>query len=83
MGGRHGAMAELLNGAAWLLGVCWWHHEVVTNPVGEVLIRVKAMGWVLIEGQDAAAEPVLTRHAPGRVWLDNQGGWHLIEEGAA
>lgn len=83
MGGRHGEMADRLNGAAWLLAVCWVHHEIVTNPVGDLLTTVKEMGWVLIEGQDATAVPVWTRHSGEPVWLDNAGGWHQYEEGAA
>lgn len=80
MGGRHGEMHDLINGAAWLLAACFEHHERVTNPVGEVLAEAKANGWVLIEGQDATTVPVLTRHAAGRVLLDNLGGWHQPKE---
>lgn len=76
-GGRHGAARERINQAGWLLGACRHHHERVTNPVGEVRAEVEAMGWLLREHQDALATPVLTRHRPELVVLDNAGGWRL------
>lgn len=82
-GGRRGEMRERLNSAAWLLGVCTVHHEIVTNPVGEVRETVERMGWVLREGQDATAVEVATRHHPEPVWLDNSGDWHIYEEASA
>jgi hypothetical protein len=82
-GGRHGEMRERLNSAAWLLGVCAVHHEIVTNPVGELRKTVERMGWVLREGQDATAVEVATRHHAEPVFLDNAGQWHTYEEWSA
>jgi len=73
-------MRERLNGAAWLLAVCFFHHEIVTNPVGEVLEKVQRMGWVLLNGQDARHEHVFTRHSRYFVLLDDKGGWAADEE---
>lgn len=74
-GGRYRAMRLRLNGAAWLLGVCPTHHRGVTSATGAELRLARAWGWVLIEGQDAAAVAVLTRHADRPVLLDDGGGW--------
>lgn len=74
-GGRHGVMAARLNGAAWLLAVCRVHHRLVTSACGIALVRARSMGWVLMEHQDAAATPVLTRHHRRAVLLDDAGGW--------
>ncbi|MFG1872199.1 hypothetical protein [Micromonospora arborensis] len=74
-GGRHGAARERINQAGWLLGACRHHHNRVTNPVGETRTEVERMGWLLREHQDALTTPVLTRHRPGPVLLDNRGGW--------
>lgn len=64
-GGRHGEMRDRLNGAAWLLGCCRPHHNMVTSPFGGILVKARAMGWLLREGQDAPLVPVLT----GRGWV--------------
>lgn len=81
-GGRFGEMRDRLNGAAWLLDACRHHHQLVTNPVGDDRILALHMGWVLEEftnGQptDALLVPVLTRHHPSPVLLDNRGDWAL------
>lgn len=70
-GGRHGARREQLNQPAWLLYACRAHHEHVTSAHGLRLVDVRAMGWVLTEGQDATEEAVHTSH--GWVLLDNDG----------
>lgn len=77
IGGRHGEMRERLNGAAWLLGCCRPHHNMVTSPFGGVLVKARAMGWLLREGQDALVVPVLT----GRGWvlLTDDGGAAPVE----
>lgn len=82
-GGRHGEMRERLNGAAWLLGACRPHHDMVTNPVGDVRQLAEDWGWLLREGQDAAQSPVMTCHSVEPVWLDNAGRWHPYEDGVA
>ena len=82
-GGRHGDAHERVNGVAWLLHACHLHHAYVTSPSGERLDIAKAMGWLLLEYQDALRVPVLTCHAGEPVWLDADGGWHLYEDGAA
>jgi hypothetical protein len=82
-GGRHGVMRTLLNGVAWLLHACRPHHRRVTSPTGEVRDQVERMGWVLREHQDAVRVPVLTRHDPEPVWLDDAGSWHRYEGAAA
>lgn len=74
-GGRHGETRRRINQPGWLLHVCRSHHMVVTNPVGEVRVTVVAMGWVLLEGEDARVVPVQTRHHPGPVLLDDAGDW--------
>lgn len=66
-------MKARVNGAAWLLGVCRPHHRMVTNPVGGVLERLKQIGWVLVEGQDARLVPVSTWY--GVVLLNDEGGF--------
>ncbi len=80
VGGRHGEMAELVNGAAWLLKVCRFHHGRVTSAFGEVLEQAKRWGWVLVEGQNALRVPVLTRHDEQPVWLLPDGKWLRFEE---
>lgn len=77
MGGRHGAMRELLNGPEWLLRVCRHHHEQVTSAHGEQLEKAQAWGWVLTEDQDARLVPVMTRHWPAPVLLDGAGQWSV------
>jgi hypothetical protein len=75
MGGRYGDAAARLNGAAWLLAVCLIHHERVTSAVGDVLAEVRAAGWVLVDGEDAAGMPVMVRHWPAPVLLRDDGTW--------
>lgn len=82
-GGRHGEMRDRLNGAAWLLDACRHHHRLVTNPVGEDRILALHMGWLLEEFTDGAPTdallvPVLTRHHPRPVLLDNAGDWRAV-----
>lgn len=74
-GGRHGEMHERINQAAWILRACRPHHQFVTSPSGERREQVIEMGWLLLEGQDALLIPVITRHWPGPIWLNNDGGW--------
>jgi len=74
-GGRHGAAAVRINGAAWLLAACRPHHERVTNPTGEVRVEAARMGWVLRENQDAESTPVLTRHHSTPVLLTAAGSY--------
>lgn len=78
-GGRHGEMRHRINQAAWLLAACSDHHRLVTSPVGADRELAESSGWLLREGpdQDARLVPVLTRHAPGPVLLDNRGNWQL------
>lgn len=61
-GGRHGEMQELINEPEWLLHACRMHHNLTTSPFGPVRKVVMEAGWLLLEGQDAAAVLVLTRH---------------------
>lgn len=72
-GGRHGPMRELINQPEWLLHACRMHHNLVTSPVGLVRKLVMERGWLLLEGQDAAAVLVLTRHDPEPVRLLRSG----------
>ncbi len=82
-GGRHGEMAELVNGAAWLLKVCKVHHAYVTSAYGKQLAEVRRKGWVLREGQNALRVPVLTRHDEEPVWLLPDGSFLRFEEACA
>jgi hypothetical protein len=82
-GGRKGEMRERINQAAWLLGVCAIHHEIVTNPPPGMIETIKRMGWILVEGQDATQVEVFTRHQVDPVFLDNSGQWHDYAEVAA
>lgn len=82
-GGRHGQMAERINGVAWLLDACSWHHAYVTSAHGEALAWARRFGWVLVEGQDALLVPVLVRHSPSVVFLAGDGGWSRTRVGAA
>lgn len=82
-GGRHGEMRERLNGAAWLIDCCRFHHERVTSAYGEVLEEAKQMGWVLTERQDALRVPVLTRHDEEPVWFLPDGRFLIFAEGCA
>lgn len=79
-GGRHGEPRERINGAAWLLGACVPHHAYVTSAYGVRLKRAKAMGWLLMEHQDATQEPVWTRHSDEPVYLTPDGAWVPFEE---
>lgn len=74
-GGRRGAAAARINGAAWLLAACRPHHERVTNAVGEVRADAEHAGWVLREFQNAETTPVFTRH--GWVLLTPDGGFTI------
>jgi hypothetical protein len=74
-GGRFGEMDVEVNCASYLLAVCRHHHNGVTSQSGDRLELVKAMGWVLIEGQNARLVKVQTRHAPAPVLLDDAGKW--------
>jgi hypothetical protein len=77
-GGRHGQASDLLNGAAWLLKVCHAHHAMVTSPHGEALGAARASGWLLMEGQNAEAVPVVVRWWVAPVLLDAYGGWTAV-----
>ncbi len=83
VGGRHGEMAELVNGAAWLLKVCKVHHAYVTSAYGEQLAEVRRKGWVLTERQNALRVPVLTRHDEHPIWLLPNGKFLFHEEACA
>lgn len=72
-GGRHGHAAELINQPEWLLHCCRMHHRLVTSPFGPVRKLVMDMGWLLLEGQDAAVVLVLTRHDPDPLRLLRSG----------
>lgn len=74
-GGRHGEAHERINTAAWLIATCREHHRQVTSPYGAARKLAQDMGWLLEEHQDAHEVPVLTRHAPVLVLLDDEGGW--------
>jgi hypothetical protein len=76
-GGRHGAMRERLNGAAWLAHCCPMHHALVTDPVGVERAYAEASGWLLREGMDARTVPILTGHSVHLVLFDNAGDWEL------
>jgi hypothetical protein len=82
-GGRRGAMAERINGVAWLLDACRTHHAYVTSPHGEALTWARRFGWVLVEGQDALLVPVLVRHSASAVFLSADGAWSRTRVGAA
>lgn len=82
-GGRHGATKERINGPAWLIATCRLHHIYVTSPHGERREVAMRMGWLLLENQDAIAEPVMTRHDPEPVYLTPAGGWVRFEEACA
>lgn len=82
-GGRHGEMAERINGAEWLLKACRFHHRLVTSPVGAERKRVMDLGWLLLEHQDALRVPVLTRHDEEPIWLLPSGEWLRYEEACA
>lgn len=82
-GGRYGEMSERINGPAWLLHCCRFHHERVTSAYGAVLADAKRRGWVLTERQNAVRVPVLTRHDEEPVWLLNDGSYLLFEEACA
>lgn len=78
-GGRHGEMRDRLNGAAWLLDICRHHHDRIGN---KDRLLAEDMGWVLREftngkPTDALLAPVLTRHHPDPVLLDNAGDWRV------
>lgn len=72
-GGRHGETQELINQPEWLLHCCRMHHNVATSPFGPMRKTVMDMGWLLLEGQDAAVALVLTRHDPDPVRLLRSG----------
>lgn len=83
MGSRHGEARERLNGAAWLLAICTIHHEIITNPTGDLRETVERMGWVLREHQDATQTEVFTRHQVDPVFLTTDGRWVGYEDAAA
>jgi hypothetical protein len=72
MGGRKGGRADQLNGAAWLLHACRYHHDRVTSATGDQLKEAKDYGWVLLEHEDA--EQVLVAMFGGLFMLGNDGG---------
>ena len=72
MGGRKGDRADQLNGAAWLLAACRFHHDRVTSATGDQLAEAKDYGWVLLENEDA--EHSLVAMFGGLFLLDNTGG---------
>jgi hypothetical protein len=74
-GGRHGAMADLVNGPAWLLKLCAHHHHEVTVAHGAELKQFRDDGWLLMEGQHAELVPVRTRWWPDPIWLAGDGSW--------
>ena len=73
-GGRHGEMHLRINQAAWLADVCRSHHDAIPRNRAQS----ETDGWLLQEGQDAREVPVLTRHAPGPVLLDDGGDWSCV-----
>lgn len=82
-GGRHGQMAERINGVEWLLDACRLHHAYVTSAHGVALERARRYGWLLLEGQNAATVPVRTRHHSLPVLLTPDGLWKPVGQVAA
>jgi hypothetical protein len=74
-GGRHGAMAVLINGPAWFLHGCGWCHRLTTSAEEPHLSRYRAAGLLLVEGQDARQVAVKVRWWPVKVRLDDDGLW--------
>jgi hypothetical protein len=82
-GGRHGDMRDKLNGVEWLLHACRTHHAYVTSPYGHRRRNAIAIGWLLLEGQEALRIPVLTRHDEEPIWLLPDGSFIRFEEASA
>lgn len=74
MGGRHGAMVEVVDGPANLVTLCGHattRHGCHTWAESRAT-EANEQGYVLREGQDPATSPLLTYH--GWVLLDTEGG---------
>lgn len=74
-GGRHGASADRVNGPAYLIVACRYHHRMVTSQHGMALAIARETGWVLFEHEDGLEVAVLTRHRPEPVFLREDGTW--------
>lgn len=82
-GGRHGEMRTRLNQPSWLADICGDHHHRLHRATGAELDLYKAMGWILPEFKDgeqvdAAREPILMRHWPTPILLDDEGYWTAV-----
>jgi hypothetical protein len=71
-------MRARINGAAWFLDGCVWCHKLTTSAREPLLTEYRNAGLLLVEGQDARLVPVQTRHAAGKVLLDDDGTWRLV-----
>jgi hypothetical protein len=69
MGGRHGAAKKQSDRPSDLLDSCLYCHLLITRYGWRV--DAKGNGWVLVDGQDPTAEPVLYRG--DLVYLDDAG----------
>jgi hypothetical protein len=79
MGGRHGAAKKLSDRPSDLLDSCLYCHLLITRYAWRV--DAKGNGWVLVDGQEPTAEPVLYRGELS--YLDDAGSVHSFDKAGA
>jgi hypothetical protein len=79
MGGRHGAAKKDSDRPSDLLDSCLYCHLLITRYAWRV--DAKGNGWVLVDGQEPTAEPVLYRG--DLVYLDDAGNKISFEKAGA
>jgi hypothetical protein len=79
MGGRHGAAKKQSDRPSDLLDSCLYCHLLITRYAWRV--DAKGNGWVLVDGQEPTAEPVLYRGELS--YLDDAGSVHSFDKAGA
>jgi hypothetical protein len=77
-GGRGPKAPDWINNLANLLAACRGHNTWASNGSPA---EATAMGWLIEMGEATPyTVPVLTRHHPSKVWLDDEGAWTPAEQ---
>lgn len=74
--GMGGTTVDWVNNASNLLAACRYHNDWCSN---QQPAEAEHMGWRLRHGDRPWLVPVLTRHDPEPIYLDDNGSWTTFD----